>query len=172
VSELEDAGMVGMKRVALFAFLIVLVFASCADAQQPTTQPPYQAGDMMPTSMFYWLVGIAGTLGGGLVATIKILWGRLNKPPDGCIFNKDAEASLQTFSASMKKLQTTYKETADRWNTERTELRGELAQWQNRYFRQQTKMEKLAVRVQRAVEAVAGLETPEVESDLDDVDQG
>lgn len=34
--------------------------------------------------------------------------------------------------------------------------------------KQQNKMLRLAVRVQRAVEALAGLEAPEIEEDLDD----
>jgi len=37
-----------------------------------------------------------------------------------------------------------------------------------RISKQNNKMLKLAVRVQRAVEALAGLEAPEIEEDLDD----
>lgn len=37
--------------------------------------------------------------------------------------------------------------------------------------KQQDKMLRLAVRVQRAVEALAGLEAPEVEDDLDDAEK-
>lgn len=38
--------------------------------------------------------------------------------------------------------------------------------------KQQNKMLRLAVRVQRAVEALAGLEAPEIEEDLDDDNNG
>jgi hypothetical protein len=54
------------------------------------------------------------------------------------------------------------------------QLRSELASARDAYEqkndRLQAKMLRLAVRVQRAVEALAGLETPEVETLLDDAD--
>lgn len=46
-------------------------------------------------------------------------------------------------------------------------------QLQGKLDRQHVKMLKLAVRVQRAVEALAGLEEPpEIEEDLEDVEEG
>lgn len=154
------------------AFGVVLFTAGIALAQgQPPQQqqpPPYNPGDTMPASMFYWLVGVVGALLTAMATALKVLWNRLSVPPD----NEGIETSLATLATGIETLGKGFQETETRWSTERAELRAEIDRWQERYFRQQTKMEKLAVRTQRAVEAVAGLEVPEVESDLDDVDPG
>lgn len=48
------------------------------------------------------------------------------------------------------------------------DLRAQLKESRGQQAHQQTKMLKLAVRVQRAVEALAGLKPPAIEDDLDD----
>jgi len=59
------------------------------------------------------------------------------------------------------------------WNEEIiSDLREQLKESRGLQAQQQTKMLKLAVRVQRAVEALAGMETPPaIETDLDDDDE-
>jgi hypothetical protein len=49
-----------------------------------------------------------------------------------------------------------------------SDLRAQLKESRGLQAQQQTKMLKLAVRVQRAVEALAGLQPPAIEHDLDD----
>lgn len=57
------------------------------------------------------------------------------------------------------------------WNEEIiSDLRLQLKESRGLQAQQQTKMLKLAVRVQRAVEALAGLKVPEIEPDLGDGD--
>ena len=73
--------------------------------------------------------------------------------------------SLRDDNAAVKALLTKLVE----WNEELiADLRGQLKESRGLQAQQQTKMLKLAVRVQRAVEALAGLEKPAVESDLAD----
>lgn len=137
------------RQIALTVATVCVLAAGLvfAQGQQPLPRYPQAppVGDTISSGMFYWLVGLGSAIVGTLTGVVATLWRKLTNREN--------------------------KQATGRWDAERAELRAEIGRWQTRYFRQQTKMEKLAVRTQRAVEAVAGMTVaPEVESDLDDVE--
>jgi len=63
-------------RVPVLACLVLLVLAEPCVAQQAQQQA---AGDTIPSSIFYWAMGIFAAIVSGLSTALKILWTRLQE---------------------------------------------------------------------------------------------
>lgn len=177
-----------------FAFLLLLVFTTgIAFAQGSPSATPQVPGTTVPSWVFYWVLGLSSAVGGALLLVIKILWDRGNRVSAlsdtergqlqqiyDLAAQKDADqiplwyvprkwfdqvSSLQTAQDEVR----TILAEMSRQNAELiADLREQLRESRGQQAQQQTKMLKLAVRVQRCVEALAGLQTPEIEDVLGD----
>lgn len=179
-------------RLALIISLLLLICdpVLAQSAPSPTPQPP---GNTVPAWVFYWVLGLATFFGGALLTVIKILWERgnrvsglsedeRNKLNQLFIWHNRVDddqiplwytprswvnliQGLQKDHASVKHLLTRIVEQNDGVTAD---LRQQLKARLETHDRLHVKMLKLAVRVQQAVEALAGLEPPSIEPDLDD----
>ena len=194
------------RSLSLVALVLALLLcgAEAVRAQGAPSATPSIPGNAVPVWVFYWVLGLATSVGGGLLLVIKILWDRgtdaqketvaaqakgsvltdeekgwlrqlyhLTKPVDEnqipLIYTPrswlDHIKGLQGDHATVRGLLA--KLVA--WNEELIlDLREQVKESRGLQAQQQTKMLKLAVRVQRAVEALAGLQPPEIEDDLGD----
>lgn len=190
--------MIGALRFVA-PLLLLLVIAGFAFAQGGGPSPtPNVPGDTVPAWVFYWVLGIATFIGIVWSAVTKILWDRGNKVSalseeershlkqlyDWHNQKDDDQVPLWYVPRSWLELvRRLHNDHADvrkilmeiaRQNEEViADLRAQLKESRGMQAHQQTKMLKLAVRVQRAVEALAGLQPPAIEGDLDDdTDEG
>lgn len=180
-----------ITTVAIALFILSGV-AFAQGAPSPVPQPPDQT---VPTWVFYWVLGLATFGGTVLITIIKILWDRgnrvsglsedernkLNQLFEWHNLRDDDQVplwytprswvtmidSLKADHASVRQLLTRIVEQNDNVNAD---LRRQLKERLETHDRLHVKMLKLAVRVQQAVEALAGLEPPSIEPDLDDED--
>jgi len=174
---------------------VILCFGSVVLAQGAPSVTPSVPADSVPTWVFYWVLGLASFFGAVLLLIIRILWSEARKK--SCLSEDERNKlnqlfdwhskvdddqvplwytprswvelirSLQQDHASVKGLLTRLTDQHDGVNAD---LRHQLRERLELHDRLQAKMLKLAVRVQQAVEALAGLEPPAIESDLDDGD--
>ena len=167
----------------IIVFLLLLGSGSLALAQPSAT--PSVPGNTVPAWVFYWVLGL-GTAGAIIWSAItKVLWDRGNKVSALSeeertwlreIHNIRSEVPkawsdlFDEFEDTLKKSQTTLKQLVALMEGDKADLQAQLRERLELHDRQQAKMLKLAVRVQRAVEALAGLEKPVIESDLVDND--
>jgi hypothetical protein len=148
--------------------------------------------------VFYWVLGLATFFGAVLLTIIKILWGEARKKSGLSEEERNKLNQLYTWHdkvdddqiplwytprswvnlikglqgdhAAVKGLLTRIVEQSDGITAD---LREQLRERLELHDRQQAKMLKLAVRVQQAIEALAGLAPPSIESLLgDDDDEG
>jgi hypothetical protein len=178
-------------RWLLFVFLILSDVAFAQGAPSPVPSVP---GPTVPAWVFYWVLGItsAGTV--IWMGVTKILWDRGNK---STMLSEDEKGWLRQLyhwhkpvdedqvplwytprslieylqthrddHIAIKALLTKLVEQNDDINDD---LRTQIKERLELYDRQQNKMLMLAVRVQRAVEALARLGAPDVESTLGDM---
>lgn len=183
-------------RVSVIAVaLVMLSIAGVALAQSAPSVTPQPPGNVVPAWVFYWVLGLSSAVGAALLTVIKILWERGNKVSG---LSEDERnklnqlydwhnrvdddqiplwytprswveliKSLQQDHSSVKHLLNRLVEQHDGINAD---LRNQLRERLEMHDRLHVKMLKLAVRVQQAVEALAGLEPPSIENDLDDLD--
>jgi hypothetical protein len=158
---------------------------------------PSVPGSTVPSWVFYWVLGLASFFGVALLTVIKILWDKTdrtsglsederNKLNQLYTWHSKVDddqvplwytprswvtliRSLQQDHASVKGLLTRIVEQHDEVNSD---LRQQLRERLERHDRLQAKTLRLAIRVQQAVEAIAGLERPAIEDELNDDDDG
>jgi len=184
-------------RFSLIAFALLLVAsAALADSSGPSATPKVP-GNTVPVWVFYWVLGLATAAAVVWSAITKILWDRGNRAQDKVsalseeerhqlaqLYNwhnqKDDDqvplwytprswiTLVQRLHADHSEVQALLKKLLEQNELVITDLREQLRESRIAQAQQQTKMVKLAVRVNRAVEALAGLQPPDVEYDLDD----
>lgn len=177
--------------------LFLLISAALAFAQGAPSATPNVPGNTVPAWVFYWVLGLV-TAGAIIWSAItKILWDRGSKAQDRTsVLTEEEKGWLRQLYHwhkpvdedqiplwyfprswvehlhSLKDDQAAVKAVLARilsLNEELiVDLRAQIRECRGLQVQQQTKMLKLAVRVQRAVEALAGLKSPEIESDLAD----
>lgn len=162
-------------------------------AQGSPSPVPQVPGDSVPAWVFYWVLGLSTTVGSALILAIKSLWERSDRTSG---LSADERAQLKQLydwhnrvdgdqvplwyvprswiqliddlkedQIEVKRLLTRVVEQNDGINADlRQQIRDRLLA----HDVQQTKMLKLAMRVQQAIEALADLTPPAIESDLDD----
>lgn len=186
-----------MRRVIPLALILILAVATTVAADGPSATP--KAPATVPQWVFYWVLGLASAVGAVGLLVIKLLWdwGKEGHAQAGALTPDEKNALAEMHSVlSLKDVNQTplvyvprqlVKELADladeaekiRVETQRlarqqdqtvVDLRDEVSDLRRAYDKLQNRMLRLAVRVQRAVEALAGLEAPEIESELDDID--
>lgn len=173
--------------------LFILAFAGVALAQSAPSPVPQPPGTTVPAWVFYWVLGIASFIGVIWTGVTKVLWERGNKVSGlseaernklNQLYDWHSRVDddqvplwytprswvnliqgLQQDHASVKHLLNRIVEQHDGINAD---LRQQLKDRLETHDRLHVKMLKLAVRVQQAVEALAGLEPPVIEPDLDD----
>lgn len=175
-----------------YALLLVLLLTGSAFAADPPGLP----ADTVPTWVFQLASGIATTVILALVAAVIALWGKLSKKSAltelqvGQLKDlhewhdkRDKDQTplwfvpriwvelLQTLIAGQQTLTDLVRRLVEQNDGITEDLREQLAARLSLHDKQQNKMLKLAVRVQRAVEALAGLEQPEIEDDLGDEEE-
>jgi hypothetical protein len=175
-------------RFGIAAILVVLMTGTAFAAD-----PPGPAGDTVPTWVFQLCSAIATTVILALVAACIALWGKVSKKSaltdvqSGQLKDlhewhdeRDADGILKwmlprTFVdllhqiiASQQTLTDMVRRLVEQNDGIGADLRQQLKDRLSLHDKQQNRMLKVALRVQRAVEALAGLETPEIESDLGD----
>ena len=174
-----------LRTSLLLSVLILLAAAGIASAQgAPTPNPP---GNTVPVWVFSWVLGLATFFGAGLLTVIKILWDRGNKKS---VLSEEERTWLREvhtmrsevpkawtdlfdeIEEAIKKGETTLQQLVALCEGDKADLQSQLKERLEKHDQQQAKMLRLAVRVQRAVEALAGLKTPpEVERDLRDTNE-
>ena len=180
--------------IALLSLTLALLLLPtvCLAQGAPFPTPP---GYTVPIWTFSWVLALATSAGTVLLLVIRILWAEARKK--SALSEEERYQLTQLYEmhnqrdddqvplwyvprswieqiqnlsedlAVNKALLTKLVEQNDGISAD---LREQIKERLNLHDRQQTKMLKLAVRVQRAVEALAGLNTPDIESDLDDSD--
>jgi hypothetical protein len=178
----------------LLAVILLMLFSSVALGQPgpPTSSAP-TPDPTIPTWVFQLCSAIASTVILALVAVVIAMWHRLGKKSAltevqvGQLKDlhewhdqRDADGVLKwmlprTFLDLLNQVVTGQQALTDlvRRLVEQNDgitadLRQQLADRLSLHDKQQNKMLKVALRVQRAVEALAGLEAPEIEEDLGD----
>ena len=173
--------------------LLPFVIVSVAFADGAPSVAPNVPEATVPSWVFYWVLGLATFIGSVLLTVIKILWARADKHST---LSEEERAQLkQLYEWHSKKDDDqvplwyvprswldlirrlhadhadvkTFLEKLAKQNEEVIgDLRLQLRESRGLQAQQQTKMLKLAVRVQRAVEALAGLAPPAIEDTLED----
>ncbi len=183
------------RLIATACSVVVLLVPAVVLAQGAPSAAPQVPGDTVPAWVFYWVLGLVSA--GSVIWTLvtKMLWERGNNisglsaeernqlkllfdwhnqrdedqiplwytPRSWVILIK----GLQNDHAAVRGLLTRIVEQGDGVNAD---LRQQLKDRLDMYDKQQSKMLKLAVRVQQAVEALAGLARPSIETTIDDDD--
>ena len=177
-----------MRRATLLIWFCsaALLLTGVAYAQGAPSPAPSVPGNTVPAWAFYWVLGLATVAGGGLLTVIKILWDRGSKKS---VLSEEERTWLRETHAirsevpkvwtdlfdeiddAIKKGETTLNQLVALCEGDKTDLQQQLKERLEKHDQQQAKMLKLAVRVQRAVEALAGLKAPEVENDLSDTSE-
>lgn len=176
--------------ILVATLVTILLIAAPALAQGSSGSPP---ADTVPTWVFELVSAIASTVILALVAAVIALWVKATKtsglsaeqhgwlsdlhdghsPRDSDqnpLWNlaRACAATMQQVVTEQQSSSLLIQRLVEQNDGTTADLRQQLKDGMALHQRQQVKMLKLAVRVQRAVEALAGLETPEIESDLDD----
>ena len=182
-------------KITILTIISILALEGLALAQGTPSPTPSVPGDTVPTWVFYWVLGLGTFFGGILLLIIRILWSEARKKSAlseeernqlHLLYEwhnqKDDDQvplwytprswvslirGLQADHASVKELLTRIVEQGDGINSD---LRQQLRERLEQHDKQNSKMLKLAVRVQQAVEALAGLERPSIESAFEDDD--
>jgi len=180
------------SRIALIV-VPLLLSVGIAYAQGAPSVAPQVPDSMVPVWVFYWVLGLSSAVGTGLLLVIKILWDKANKTSGlseternqlDRLYEwhnrKDSDQvplwytprswvelirGLQQDHAAVKGLLTRLVEQND---GVAADLRQQLRERLELHDRLHVKMLKLAVRVQQAVEALADLAPPTIESSLED----
>jgi len=181
-----------LRYTILFCALL-LSSGDLALAQGSPSATPSVPGDTVPAWVFYWVLGLASSAGAALLLVIKILWDKATKTSAlseternqlqqlySWHDQKDADqvplwytprswvdliSALRQDHSAVKGLLTRLVEQHDGVTSD---LRQQLRERLELHDRLHVKMLKLAVRVQQAVEALAGLSPPIIEDSLDD----
>lgn len=182
-----------MKSKVTLIAASLLVCTSIAHAQGAPSVTPQVPDVSVPSWVFYWVLGLASAGGAGLMLVIKILWDKADKTSGLSevernqlhrLFDwhnqKDTDQvplwylprswlehiqGLRNDHTAVKILLTRLVEQNDGINAD---LRQQIRERLELHDRLHTKMLKLAVRVQQAVEALAGLGPPSIETTLDE----
>lgn len=185
------------SRLILVASLLTLAVGGVALADGSPSPVPSVPTNSVPTWVFYWVLGLASVVISGLLLCIKALWEKNSSLTDKKSGLSEDERNklnqlfewhnkvdddqvplwytprawvnliqgLQQDHAAVRGLLTRIVEQNDNVNAE---LRQQVREGQERHDQLYAKMLRLAVRVQQAVEALAGLEAPSIEDALDD----
>lgn len=176
----------------MFSLLLLLAGATAAEAAGLSATPNVP-GNTVPSWVFIWVIGIVSAVAIVWAAITKILWDRGNQVSalseqernqlqqlyDWHNQRDDDQVPLwyvpRSWLALIRSLQRDHADVKSflseisRQNEEViADLRKQLQESRGHQAQQHIKMLKLAVRVQRAVEALAGLQPPDIEGDLDD----
>ena len=183
-------------RYALLVTLVVLATLGVADvavAQGAPSATPQVPGNTVPAWVFYWVLGLGSVVITGLFVVIKIMWEKADKTSG--LSEEERNKLYQLFEwhnkvdgdqiplwytpRSMVKLieslksdhaavQHLLKRIVEQNDGVNADLRQQLRERLETHDQMHTKMLRLAIRVQQAVEALAGIETSPVEAALDD----
>ena len=172
-----------MKKSILLVCLACGVLVGIVFAQGTPSPTPSVPGSTVPTWVFYWVLGLASFFGGVLLLIIKILWSEARK---ASVLTEEERTWLREvhqvrtevpkvwtdlfdeIEESLRLCKTTLQQLVGLVEGDKADLQQQLRARLELYDKQQTKMLRLAVRVQRAVEALAGLPAPDIEPDLGD----
>ena len=187
-----------LRLAAAATLLIVTLFVTDAPAlaQGGPSVAPQVPGNTVPAWVFYWVLGLASVAGSSLFLVIKILWDKASRTSGLSEDERNQLKQLHEWHAQKDSDQVPLWYTPRSWlnlieglqrdhatvrellskiveqNTDvNTDLRQRVREGQERHDRLYAKMLRLAIRVQQAVEALAGLETPSIEAALDDTDE-
>ena len=159
-----------MRRVffILMAFAFIALVGHAVGQDGPPqmngsgySSPRGPSGETMPAWIFYWLLGLGSAICGSLITALKVLWNKLQAAPVPAGLTDEQETLLTALKLATDDLvQVTKHDLA--------ESKVRLGEQTARNERQQDKMLKLAVRSQRAIEAVANLTSSEIEEEIDD----
>jgi len=185
-----------LRNSLRWSFLLVLLLGGISIAQgSGPSASPNVPGETVPAWVFYWVLGLT-TVGAVIwMGITKILWDRgskasvLTEEERGWLrqlyhWHKPVDDNqipvwyvprswldlihrLREEQDDVASMLTRLVEQNDGVNAD---LREQIKERLELYDRQQSKMLKLAVRVQRAVETLAGLKKPDIESVLGDTD--
>ena len=180
-------------KVAILVCSLFLLFSCAAFGQGSPSVTPNVPADTVPAWVFYWVLGLASFFGGVMFLVIRILWDRgekrsaLSEEERGQLRQlyewhgkvDDDQVPLwymprfwvelvKGLKGECEEINNTLQLLVGQSNETISDLRNQLKERLALHDRQQTKMLKLAVRVQQAVEALAGLEPPIIEDDLED----
>lgn len=172
---------------------LIILLAGVALAQGGPSAAPHVPGDTVPAWVFYWVLGLASAIGAGLLLVIKVLWDKADKTSGlsedernklNQLYEWHSKVdddqvplwytprswvamikTLQQDHAAVRGLLTRITEQHDGVNAD---LRAQLRERLELHDRLHEKMLRLAIRVQQAVEALAGLAPPAIEDALDD----
>lgn len=145
------------------ALLVLLVLAPEVWAQDPRAYGQSSSGPpdgYIPSWIFYWLLGLGSAICGALITALKVLWNKNQEKGAPAGLTAEQTATLAGVHAALGELVQIVK-------NDLAETREALREQHARNERQQDKMLKLAVRSQRAIEAVANLPVPEIEEEID-----
>lgn len=174
-----------LRLITVVSALFVSITISGVAFAQGATVTPSVPGDTVPTWVFYWVLGLSTFVGSALLLVIKTLWAESRKTS---ILTEDERTWLRelhqgrsdvpkAWSAHFDELEERLKhchailqQLVSLIEKDKVDLQQQLKDRLDLHDRQQSKMLRLAVRVQRAVEALAGLAPPDIESDLGDDD--
>lgn len=182
-----------MNRVIPILVLIFLATATVAAGDGPSATPKPPAS--VPQWVFYWVLGLVSFFGSVGLLVIKLLWdwGKDGHAQAGALTPeekvslaeihavlslKDANQTplvyvprqlvkeLADLAEEAEKIRVQMQRLADQHDMTVTHLRSEVNALRASHDHLQERMLRLAVRVQRAVEALAGLEAPEIEDEF------
>lgn len=172
-----------VPSLLVLAVALVCISASVAFADPTPSVNPSAPGSTVPTWVFYWVLGIVTAGSAAWAGVTKVLWERGNKKS---VLSEEERTWLRELhnmrsevpkvwtdlfdeiEEALKRGETTLQQLVALVEGDKADLQRQLKERLELHDRQQAKMLKLAVRVQRAVEALAGLQAPEIEEDLDD----
>lgn len=177
-------------RTLLLVLYCAVVFSAMALAQNGPSATPQVPGDTVPSWVFYWVLGLTTVGGTALMLVIKSLWEKTDRTsglseaerhqlkqlydwhnrvdenqvpvwyvPRGWVSLVD---DLKEDQAEIKNLLTKVAEQHEGINSD---LRQQIRERLLAHDVQQTKMLKLAMRVQHAIEALADLTPPELDEE-------
>lgn len=182
-----------MRAVLLVLLCIAGPIAPTLAQNSGPSVTPQVPGETIPAWVFYWVLGLSTAVGGALLLVIKTLWERTDRVSGLSETERNHLRQLYDWHnrvdddqvplwyvprawlelidgmkedrADIRQLLAKVVEQNDGINAD---LRQQLRERLQAHDVQQTKMLKLAMRVQQAIEALADLAPPTIESDLDD----
>ena len=180
-------------RKTLIATALLFLTASLVFGQGSPSPTPQVPGNTVPSWVFYWVLGLSSAVIGALLIVVKTLWEKAdrtsglsedervklnqlytwhNRVDDDQIPLWYTPRSWRSLIESLKQdhagVRALLSRIVEQQDGITADLRNQLRERMEKHDQQQAKMLRLAVRVQQAVEALAGLEPPVIEQDLED----
>lgn len=176
-----------MRRI--LPILLCLTLLATVASAQPSVAPNVK-GETVPTWVFYWVLGIGTIVLGGAGLIIRHLYAKSSvlteeerkwlQDVHSVVDVKDANqiplvysprsliSEFQKIEGNLKEVLRLVDRLVEQGDGTVIDLREQLRARLELHDKQQNRMLRLAVRVQRAVEALAGLSAPDIEDEFDD----